>query len=233
MDNLMKVWVEQISLKHTQAECKRLGFQNIIFSFNPFAAHLPDAVKNQLLKDNSGTLAIPSGCTLNWQAMQVYLNKRFKAISRKCWEKYVSSVVKSFLEANSNSRSTVPLQKRQHMIDWTKERFEHVVQRWSNFPLKFAASIHEIILKFAVPLSINSAWTTHCETWRSTQKEAKTICFLLLQIIRSINPWNKKSMRKIYIVVSFCPLFNPCDNNFWFPSNQRKIKYTKLHYMPH
>ena len=27
-DDLMKIWVEEIWLKHTQAECKRLGFEN-------------------------------------------------------------------------------------------------------------------------------------------------------------------------------------------------------------
>ena len=47
------IWVEEIWLKHTQAERKRLGFQNSMLSFNAFAAHLTDGVKNQLLEGNS------------------------------------------------------------------------------------------------------------------------------------------------------------------------------------
>ena len=52
-DDLMKIWVEENWLKHTQAERKRLGFQNSMLSFNAFAAHLTDSVKNQLLEGNS------------------------------------------------------------------------------------------------------------------------------------------------------------------------------------
>ena len=38
--DLMKIWVEEIWLKHTWAECNRSRFQNSMLSFGAFAAHL-------------------------------------------------------------------------------------------------------------------------------------------------------------------------------------------------
>lgn len=46
-DDLMKVWVEEIGVKHTQTGYKRLGFQNSMVSFDPFTAHLTDGLKNE------------------------------------------------------------------------------------------------------------------------------------------------------------------------------------------
>ena len=48
--DLMKVWIEEIWLKLTQVECKRLGFENSLLSADAFAAHLTDGVKSQLLE---------------------------------------------------------------------------------------------------------------------------------------------------------------------------------------
>ena len=45
-DDLMKVWFEDIWLKHTQAQCKRLVSQYSMWSFEVFAADLTDGVKN-------------------------------------------------------------------------------------------------------------------------------------------------------------------------------------------
>ena len=61
-ENLMKVWVDAIWLKHSLAECKRLGFQNSMLSFDSFASHLTDGVKAQLLEDNFDLFAIAVGC---------------------------------------------------------------------------------------------------------------------------------------------------------------------------
>ena len=44
-EDLMKVWVDAIWFKHSLAECKRLGFQNSMLSFDSFASHLTDGVK--------------------------------------------------------------------------------------------------------------------------------------------------------------------------------------------
>ena len=41
----MKVWVKDIWLKHTQAECKKQEFENSMLSFDAFTAHLTDGVK--------------------------------------------------------------------------------------------------------------------------------------------------------------------------------------------
>ena len=55
-----------------------------MLSFDIFAAHLTDGVKNQLLEGNTNILAMPTGCTSKCQPMDVCLNKTFKAILRKC-----------------------------------------------------------------------------------------------------------------------------------------------------
>ena len=47
MDNdLMKVWVEDIWIKHIRAECQKLGFENALLTFDVFAAHLADDVES-------------------------------------------------------------------------------------------------------------------------------------------------------------------------------------------
>ena len=81
----MKVWVEDIWIKHIRAECQKLGFENALLTFDAFATHLTDDVESQLLKVKTDTLEIPAGCTSKCQPIDVCLNKPFKAISRKCW----------------------------------------------------------------------------------------------------------------------------------------------------
>ena len=61
--------------------------------------------------------------------MDVCLIKPFKAILKKYWVKYVSSVVESFPEAISNSSFKLSVPTPQHMIDWVKEGFDHIVER--------------------------------------------------------------------------------------------------------
>ena len=39
----MEIWIEEIWLKHTQPECKRLGFENSLLSIDSFAAHLMES----------------------------------------------------------------------------------------------------------------------------------------------------------------------------------------------
>ena len=79
-DDLMKVWVDDIWIKHIEAECQKLGFENAFLMFDVFAAHLTDDVKSQLLEAKTDTLAILSGCPSQYQPMDVCLNKPFKAI---------------------------------------------------------------------------------------------------------------------------------------------------------
>ena len=70
-------------MAQTQAECKRPGFQNSMLSFNAFAAHLTDGLKNQLLEGNSNILAMPADGTSKCQPMDICPNKPFKALLRK------------------------------------------------------------------------------------------------------------------------------------------------------
>ena len=49
-DDLMKVWVEDIWIKHIRAECQKLGFENALLKFDAFAAHLTDDVESNCWK---------------------------------------------------------------------------------------------------------------------------------------------------------------------------------------
>ena len=60
--------------------------------------------------------------------MDVSLNKPFKVILRRCWVKYVASVVEGFRNANSDTCFKPPVPTRQHMINWVKEGFDYLVQ---------------------------------------------------------------------------------------------------------
>ena len=88
----MKVWVEDIWIKHIRAECQKLGFENALLTFDAFAAHLTDDVESQLLEANTDTLAIPAGCTSKCQphgclpkrTIQSHLTKILGELHFKC-----------------------------------------------------------------------------------------------------------------------------------------------------
>ena len=82
-DDLKKVWVEDIWIKHIRAECQKSGFKNSLLTFDAFAAHLTDDVESQLLEAKTDTQAIPAGCISKCPPMDVRLNKPFKAILQK------------------------------------------------------------------------------------------------------------------------------------------------------
>ena len=107
-DDLMKVWVEDIWIKHIRAECQKLEFENALLTFDAFAANLTDDVESQLLEAKTDTLAIPAGCISKCQSMDVCLNKPFKAILRKCWVNYISSVVEAFPDASQDASFKIP-----------------------------------------------------------------------------------------------------------------------------
>ena len=120
-NDLVKVWIEEIWLKHTQADCNRLGYENSLLSFDDFATHQTDGVKAQLLESNSG-------CTSKCQSVDVNLNKPFKAVLKRCWVKYVASAADSFPDANSDITFKLPVPTRHHMINWVKEGSDYLVQ---------------------------------------------------------------------------------------------------------
>ena len=49
-DDLMKVWIEKIWFKHTQAECKKLGFENSLPSLDVLAVNLTEEVKISFIR---------------------------------------------------------------------------------------------------------------------------------------------------------------------------------------
>ena len=89
---------------------------------------MTEGIKAQLLESKSDILPIPAGCTSKCQPMDVCLNKPFKAVLRRCWVKYVATVVESFPGANSDSSFKLPVPTRQSMIDWVKEGYDSLVQ---------------------------------------------------------------------------------------------------------
>ena len=128
MDDDLKVWVEDIWIKHIRVECQKLGFENALLTFDAFAAYLTDDVESQLLEAKTDTLAIPAGCTSKCQPMDVCLNKPFKAILRKCWVNYISSVVESFSDASQYPSFKIPTPTRQQMVDWVKKAFNYLTR---------------------------------------------------------------------------------------------------------
>ena len=62
-DDLLKVWVEDIWIKHIRAKCQKLGFENTLLTFDVFAAHLTDDVDRQLLEAKTNILTILTVCT--------------------------------------------------------------------------------------------------------------------------------------------------------------------------
>ena len=115
-------------LDHIRAECQKLGFENALLTFDAFAAHLTDDVESQLLEVKTDTLAIPTGCTLKCLPMDVCLNKPFKAILRKCWVNYISSVVETFPDASQDPSFKIPTPTRQQMVDSVKEAFDYLTR---------------------------------------------------------------------------------------------------------
>ena len=62
-NDLLKVWMEDIWIKHIRNECQKLGFENTLLTFDAFVAHLTDDVDSQLLETKTNTLTILAGCT--------------------------------------------------------------------------------------------------------------------------------------------------------------------------
>ena len=52
-ENLMHVWLEDISLQHTKAMSEELGFENSLLTFDAFSAHKTDEVEAKLVENKS------------------------------------------------------------------------------------------------------------------------------------------------------------------------------------
>ena len=119
-DNLMKVWTEDLWLKHTQAEFKRLRFQKPVLL--SFAAHLADGVKTKLSEGNSDIISwlyfswlyfeVATHAGLPKQTIQNNFEEMFGKVSFMCW--------RSFREVKSNSWFKLPVLTPTH--DWLNKR---------------------------------------------------------------------------------------------------------------
>ena len=67
--------------------------------------------------------------------MDVCLNKPFKAILRKCWVNYISSVVETFPDASQDPSLKIPT--GQQMVDWVKEAFDYLTLNEEMFKHSF------------------------------------------------------------------------------------------------
>ena len=100
-----------------------------MLSFDAFAAHLTDGIKNQLLEGNSNILAMPADCASKCQPINICLNEPFKTILRKYQVKHVSTVVGSFAEACNDSSFKLPVPTCRYIADWVNEQFHHLAER--------------------------------------------------------------------------------------------------------
>ena len=62
---------------------------------------------------------IQKNCTSKWQPMEVWINKSFKAILRKCWVENVS-------EMTNKEHIQLPPPIVQDMVDWAKKAFNYI-----------------------------------------------------------------------------------------------------------
>ena len=92
-EELMHVWLEDIWLKHTKLMSQKLGFENLLLTFDAFSAHKTDEVEAKLVQNKSDILMIQAGCSSKCQPMDVCINKPFKANLRKCWVGYVAKMI--------------------------------------------------------------------------------------------------------------------------------------------
>ena len=118
-EELMHVWLEDISLKHTKLMSQKLGFENSLLMFDAFLACKTDEVKAKLVQNKSDILMIPAGCNSKCQPMDVCINKPFKANLRKCWVEYVAKMI-------DEKHDQIPPPSRQHMVDWVEEAYNAI-----------------------------------------------------------------------------------------------------------
>ena len=77
-ERLIHVWVNDIWLKHTKAMSEKLGFDNLLLTFDAFPAHKTDQIQEKLIEKRH-ILMIPPGCTPKYQPIDFCINKLFKA----------------------------------------------------------------------------------------------------------------------------------------------------------
>ena len=95
-DDLKKIWIKEIWLKHTQVEQKKLGFQNSMFVFDAFVAHFSDGVKISIIIYLSYTswlyLEVLTHGYLQKETIQSNFEKMLGKVCFKCCRKFPGSI---------------------------------------------------------------------------------------------------------------------------------------------
>ena len=118
-ERLILVWVKDIWVKHTYAMSEKLGFDNLLLTFDAFSAHKIVEIQGKLIEKKTDTLMIPPGCTSKYQSMDGCISKPFKAILQKCWVEYVSEMI-------NEEHVQLPPPSRQEMVDWLEKAFSFI-----------------------------------------------------------------------------------------------------------
>ena len=93
---------------------EKLGFENSLLTFHPFLARKIDEIQRKLIEKKTDILMISSGCTSKYQPIDVCINKRFKAILKKCWVEDVSEMI-------NKENVQLPPPSRQDVVDWVEK----------------------------------------------------------------------------------------------------------------
>ena len=102
-----------------------------------------------------------SGCTSKWQPMDVWINKPFKAILRKCWVENVSKMT-------NKEHVQLPPPSRQDMVDWAEKAFNYI----SSDSQMVSRSFDVVVLPLQIPQrsevdpSTKAVWASAKVVWK-------------------------------------------------------------------
>ena len=116
--DLMKKWIRQVWIKHTQ--CRKA-----LLVMDSFRAHCTEDIQNLLATANSEIAFIPGGCTSKLQPLDVSLNKPFKTICRKSF----SAFCRSQLSTMSDPADRLKTASKQQVVQWVEEAHKHLSER--------------------------------------------------------------------------------------------------------
>ena len=116
--DLMKKWIIQIWIKHTQ-------HRKALLVMDSFHAHCAEDIQELLASANSEVAFIPGGCTSKLQPLDVSLNKPFKAICRKSF----STFCRSQLATMRDPTDWLKTASKQQVLQWVEEAHKHLSER--------------------------------------------------------------------------------------------------------
>ena len=116
--DLMKRWIRQIWIKHTQR-------RKALLVMDSFRAHCTEDIQALLATANSEVAFIPGGCTSKLQPLDVSLNKPFKAICRRSF----SAFCRSQLSTMNDPTDRLKTASKQQVVQWVEEAQKHLSER--------------------------------------------------------------------------------------------------------